>query len=49
MVGDEAGTRMLDLVVVPSSERGLVRTAAAAPLPDAPLSLTIALPDPNAP
>ncbi|MFO0681170.1 MAG: VCBS repeat-containing protein [Sandaracinus sp.] len=49
VVGDEAGTRMLDLVVVPSSERGLVRTATAAPLPDAPLSLTIALPDPNAP
>lgn len=48
-VGQDGEQRMLDLVVVPSSERGLVRTEEARPLPDAPLSLTIALPDPNAP
>ncbi len=48
-VGQDGATRMLDLVVVPSSERGLVRTQEARPLADAPLMLTIALPDPNAP
>lgn len=49
VVGEHEGARSLDLVVVPSSERGLVRTEPAQPLPDAPLSLSIALPDPNAP
>lgn len=49
VVGQDGEQRMLDLVVVPSSERGLVRTEEAHPLTDAPLMLTIALPDPNAP
>ena len=48
-VSEDGPRRMLDLVIVPSSERGLVRIGAARPLPDAPLMLTIALPDPNAP
>ncbi len=47
--GEDGGTRMLDLVVVPSSERGLVRTELARPMPDAPLWLDLTLPDPNAP
>jgi hypothetical protein len=49
VVGDHEGARTLDLVVVPAAERGRVRTEEAHPLPDAPLSLTLQLPDPNAP
>ncbi len=48
-VGETEGARTLDLVVVPSSARGLVRTGDSRLLPDAPLMLTISLPDPNAP
>jgi hypothetical protein len=48
-VSQDGATRMLDLVIVPASERGAIRTEPAAPLPDAPLVLTIDLPDPNAP
>ncbi len=49
VVGTDGAERSLDLVIVPSTERGTIRTEAARPIPDAPLALTIVLPDPNAP
>lgn len=49
VVGTDGTERSLDLVIVPSTERGTIRTEPARPIEDAPLSLSITLPDPNAP